>query len=477
MSKRIAGRSVVVVACLVVLATMIVPSLVGVGQAAPVRPAVAKASGAPQSWAYGGQEWVNVTDLPSGALYTTRVFVGYQVVTTATNTSSTVTALEVSYAYQYTYYETYCVPNCAAPSIWENISLVEWVTADTYANVTSGASVTTSHGPSSAFGLRDDATVEAWNTSETWKLSENGATSYDGVYYSGGSATAAVAFTPALGLIPFATKIGETWTATSAYSGTGGWNDSYLYAQTVTSSSTVFEHSSSNEAVAEWGNESINGTDLGPVTLANGQSATSISLTENGPYSIDYGLFLVPSTAVLFGGSNQAWSVNVLAPAAISTGTIDVAASGGNNSPSIIASTSSWSQSGQSIGGGAASAPAGSSAPSTGTSQNGTVQGQPEPVPVAVAKSQCLVGACGSASSVGPASLPSFWLIGAAAAVGVAVGIGAGLLARRPRSGVALSPAQLYQATAQARAIETPRTGARRAPAHRSRGHRSVNRP
>ncbi|HUI38337.1 MAG TPA: hypothetical protein VLY85_01765, partial [Thermoplasmata archaeon] len=130
------------------------------------------------------------------------------------------------------------------------------------------------------------------------------------------------------------------------------------------------------------------------------------------------------------GGANENWSVQVHPASAIETNQIDVATSGGSNTPEIIASSTNWT-----VGSTSPSGPSTSSSAAPPTA-GGTVQGQPEPLPYAQATSRCLVGICPS-SSAGPASAgagpPTAAYLAGGAAAGVGAGAAAVWLARRPR--------------------------------------------
>src|SRR5215472_829749 len=73
------------------LITLVIPALAVPTEAAPVTPL---SGGAPQQWAYGGSYWHNTSLSLNNLTITSKVFFGWQVIFTATNTSATTVMLE-----------------------------------------------------------------------------------------------------------------------------------------------------------------------------------------------------------------------------------------------------------------------------------------------------------------------------------------------------------------------------------------------
>ena len=265
---------------------------------------------------------------------------------------------------------------------------------------------------------------------------QGGSLYYQGSYFLEYNAVTSIAFTPALGLIPATSTTGLTWSSTSAYHATGGWLESYAYYFTEPGIGYNYSYNlpkfSGTDTLA--GNETVAGTDLGPVTLSGGSSARSIDLTYTGDYDIALGYLITPAGGYSFEG-NSGWSVGI-APAAISASDVDVASSGGANTPQVVGASTTWTVGPSALPGNitAPSTPAASGTPTS----TGTVQAQPEPLPYAQAVSKCIQGTCSTgALPSAPSSRmgSSFGYLAVALGAAVAVGAAVAILALRRRRG------------------------------------------
>jgi hypothetical protein len=404
--------------------------------AASVHAAPAAAPTPPQTWAYGALVWQNYTALSSAYTETVRTYVGVQVITTIKNVTATISEMNEVYTEAETYYVQYCEPSCAAPTLSENYSETYLATTSEWLNLTNYASVHEGTTTARAYGIVNASSVYTENLTELYLGLQGSSLYYKGSYFLQYNAVTAIAFTPALGLIPAKSTTGLTWNSTSAYRATGGWLESYAYYYTEPGIGYNYSYNlpkfSGSDTLA--GNETVAGSDLGPVTLAGGTTARSIDLTYTGAYDIALGYLLTPAGGYSFEG-NSGWSVGI-APAAITASVVDVASSGGSNSPEVVGASTSWTV-GPSALPGNVTAPS-SPGQSTTPTNTGTVQAQPEPLPYAQAVSQCIAGGCSSGAlpATPAARLGSSWMYLALGLVG-AIGAGAAvaIVAVRRRHG------------------------------------------
>jgi hypothetical protein len=390
-------------------------------------------SGAPQTWAYGALIWDNETVLSSAYSEAVRTYVGEQAITTMTNVTSNVYEMNEVYTTAETYYVQYCEPNCAAPTLFENFTESYLAVENEWANITRAASVHEGSTVASAYGILNASSSYSENLSESWVGLHGSAVYYQGYYYFDYAAGTSIAFSPALGLIPLTSTTGLTWNSTSAYRADGNWLESYSYNYTEPSAGYNYAfdepHYTGSDTLA--GNETVNGKDLGPVTLAGGASARSIALTYTGAYNLALGYLLTPSGGSIFEG-NSGWSVGIN-PAPVAANDVDVATSSdGSNSPDIIGASTSWTvgPSSPPVNSTGPAPPSGAAAPTN----TGTVQTEPEPLPYAESSQRCIAGGCPSGAL--PAAPSARWngsidLLGIGIAAAAALGAGVGLWIRR----------------------------------------------
>lgn len=386
--RMLAGRGTIVTALF--LTAVLLPTA---ASATALHPAVV---GSPQSWAYGASSWQNDTALSSAYTETVRTYVGIQVITSMTNTSSTVYEMQTVETVAESYFVQYCQPSCSAAQTTENYSEHYLEVVNEWANLTRAATVTEGSTKAAAFGILNATSAYSENLTEFYLGLKGSSIWYTGHYDLEYTAATSIAFTPALGLIPVTSSTGLTWNATSAYSASGGWLESYSYYFTeptigYNASDSLPSYSGSDTYT---GNESVYGRDLGPVTLSGGATARSIDLSYSGAYDIALGYLLTPSGNEIFEG-NSGWSVGIT-PAAVAASTVDVATSGGSNTPEIIGAQTNWTVGPSTPPGSAGSG--GSPGQVSVPTNTGNLQAQPEPLPYAQATSRCLVGSCPTTS-------------------------------------------------------------------------------
>ncbi|HEV2519210.1 MAG TPA: hypothetical protein VGX00_01125 [Thermoplasmata archaeon] len=428
----------VTIATLAVLGAMLIPALAPVAGAAPLTPANA---GSPITWAFGGQRWVNTSVQFGNATFTSRAFFAEHVMITLTNTSATTRELEGVRTIGVSYFAEVCRPNCAHPNASANLTLRAWQQVVAFVNLTTNATVyertsSQSNGTNvtagvavPALGVLNASSAARGQLNETFALTR-GATSIASASLGvSRHASMEVAFDPALGLVPWNVSAGQTWNSSSAFTASGGWNDSYGFADSLHG---VSHHGtgSSSGAVSRTGVESVRGKDLGNVTLGGHTSARVIVLGFVGPFALADGAFVTTAEADLFGGTTVRWTSESYTAAQASTSAIDVVLDRAHRASQTAAVSAAASLGSTPLG---ATSVASVATPSAATTDsNNSVQEQPESPQSAQQASQCLVGGCAT---------PSGFPTGAAVLIGVVGAVGAGAavaaiaigLARKPR--------------------------------------------
>lgn len=422
------------IASLAILTALALPGLAG---AAPVAPL---AGGAPEQWAYGGQHWWNNTVNFNNGTFTTRAYFGEQVVLTATNTSPTAREFEGVRTIGESFYAQFCRPNCSNPVDSANLSLNGWQQLSAFVNVTTTATVyemvTTNRSTTvvgvPALGITNASSSSRGHLTESFSLVRGTASGAHGSLDVSRSASMAVTFSPALGIVPWNVTKGSVWNSSSSFNATGGWNDSFAYSDTLRGVTTS-RSSNSSGMVMRSGTEALRGRDLGNVTLRNGMNATVIVLGYLGPFAFGDGLFLTTPTADLFGGIAAGWSSHAYASAVLLTSDIDLVVhrASRNVVPAAASATASLGSSAlgtASVQGSSELAVSGPAPPDSGAS----VQEQPESPAAAQQASQCLMGECTASSSAWAGTNAALFVGAAIAVIAVAAGIVV-VLVRRPR--------------------------------------------
>ncbi|HKV90166.1 MAG TPA: hypothetical protein VJQ43_03100, partial [Thermoplasmata archaeon] len=390
---------------------------------APLSPAVTPTS---QQWAYGGSTWQNVSLTHNNASYVSHAFFGWQVVVTATNTSLGTVELEAQRTMAASLFASYCAPSCSHPSTAGNLSIRGNESDTGFANLTALATVYENGTPTLAAGIDNASSRGSANLNESYSLTIGGHTA-SGHLAVAGAARAQVAFTPALGLVPWNAAPNVTWNASSNYTASGSWSVSYSYGATSFLGTNVSGSGHPSANVSSSGTVSVNGTDLGPITLRNGKTVPVIVLAISGPFDTIEGIILVPHGFAVFGSGHHDWDNHELGSEAIATSRLDVALDATGHHLAFVASAASYSGADGSLSGPAAlrTAASGSAAPSATL-----VQGQPETVADAQHAATCLTTRC-AGPSAGAASVLPLLVVGL---IGVAVVAAIGALAYRSRN-------------------------------------------
>jgi len=405
------GRTI---ATLVTVAAALVALLIVPGLASPASAtSVALSGSSSQQWAYGAQKWANVTLNFGNSTYTAHAFFGWQVVFTATNTSTTTVMLEAQRTMVGSFYADLCAPNCASPTARGNLSIVGWEKDAGFANVTTLGTVYVNGSAVPAVGLLNASAQASGNISEklTAVLSTpalNGSASTS--LFVAGAAHAEVAFSPSLGLVPQNLTPGRAWNSSSNFTASGGWTIDAAYAHTSFAGVTTNGSFHPTGTVQASGAVALRGYDAGTITLNNGETLPVIVLAWTGPFDDVDGAILVPHDFDLFGNNNHAWASESLGSQAVATANLDLAMDV-HHHMRIAASATSFASDDTSLA--TQSVPASGPAPAARPASATVLQAQPESVDQAQQSSNCLVGPCStSASSAGLGPLGLALLVG-----------------------------------------------------------------
>ncbi|HEV2166632.1 MAG TPA: hypothetical protein VGS23_06640, partial [Thermoplasmata archaeon] len=264
----------------------------------------------PQIWSHSGQFWYNNSSVRNNSRfsvsYNVSEFYGFNDVITATNTSNTTTEMQGQRWVNDSLVAAWCVPNCTAPRYTESVTVRGWRQASQFLNLTTAATVYENGTAAPALGITNASARGTGNLTETWTVTYGNRSFSENLsesqlsYYS-------VQFQHALGLIPWNLSTNLTWNATSAYTATGGWNDSFSYGASYNGSMWGRSGSYSGQ-VNRTGSESLWGRDFGNASIHN-RSVVLVGLHFRGPLGFDNDLFMTAVGSDLFQGATANWSV------------------------------------------------------------------------------------------------------------------------------------------------------------------------
>lgn len=384
-------------------AFLVVLALPALAPGAHATPATGPGSfGSAGQWAYGASTWNNVSSTSPNGTLTLHAFFGWQVIFNATNTSATTEQLEVERTAAASLFANFCSPNCTAPLIHGNLSIVGWERAAAFVNITDAANVTVNGSSVPAYGILNEAGQFAGNLTESLLFTGTGphgsvsATSYFTVAASG---SAQVAFSGALGILPTNLSSGESWTSSAAYNASGSWSANALVAHTSSFGGNGSARSTPSGSVTSSGTVHVYGHDFGPLTLRDGDVNHGVAIAITGPFELREGIVLVPGDLDLFASdATHPWDHDSLGATSFATDRIDIRP-GHDHDLHLEAADSNYA-------GGAASvmstgSSTGLSPAASGAQPTGDLQAQPESVPTAQHSSDCLVGRCTAAAGPG----------------------------------------------------------------------------
>ena len=397
----------------VVVLAMVLPALAATAQGSPVAAAGPASASATQQWAYGGAKWVNVSLQLGNASYSAHTFFGWQVIFTATNTTTGTVALEAQRTMAASLFASYCAPNCTKPTSAGNLSIRGNESDTGFANLTALSQVYENGTATPALGIDNASSQGTANLNESYSLTV-GARTASGHLTVTGSSHGSVAFQPSLGLVPWNVGPNVTWNSSAAYAASGAWSFAYQYGATSLLGASVSGSGSPNGTVSGTGSVTLVGAELGTITLANGRTVPVIAVAVTGPFDDVDGFLLVPHGFEIFGVGHHDWDGHSFGAEQVSTSRLDIALDATGHRFQVVASATSYAGTDSSLLSGRTVASTGPAPPNP---PGGTVvQGQPETVADAQHSSTCLTTNCAGTTSAAGSILP-FLLVGLVAVV------------------------------------------------------------
>jgi hypothetical protein len=334
-------------------------------------------------------------------------YIGWVVIYTQTNVSSSQTMFEVQTALNATITETIQENSTSA-----SLTLAGSETAAGFTNVTDTGSVDVQSGgpvapgPVAAAAVMNAASTEAFNFSGAYVFtngSQSGTLNFD----IGANEASSVDFSTPLGLVPLDPQPGESWTSSAPFSASGSWTAGYSISGSY-GGYPISNASWTNGAVSPSGTLDVSGSDLGAYTLWDNYTNPPSSVTaqlialdfDNGTFGASDGWLFVPSGMFvdLF-GSDAATEGGLQSLAAGAPAQTDV--------PSFATGESAYyTPSAGFVGVNAAGSTSNSLVGSGSTGPSISVTAGPEPVSVA---QQQYSGITGHSAGGGSSSSPMSW--------------------------------------------------------------------
>lgn len=387
---------VVALGATVLMAFAIVPALAGAASAAAATPA----AGSPQTqqWAYGGQGWSNNTITIGNATATWDAWFGWTVVFTATNTSATTVLLEEQRTVGVTVSATYKGPIVQASYFYHGQEV------DTaFVNLTNQSTVYSNGVALPALGVDNVSANIHGAIAEMVNVTADSHTRSASLTVNG-NASAAVAFTPSLGIVPLNLTDVDQWNSTANAVGSAGWQLNWSWVASGLNGTTGSGSGSHGGDLTVSGSVALSGYKVGIVSAFSDHHARiGIVLVYQGPFD-NYDMFIfVPHDFDLFGGAALPFDSMAYGSASIASGET-LYLGQGPRGPEIQAAASTFAASdaatstsiapiaGSSAGLVTAAAPDGPAA---------TITGQPMSVSAAQAEANCLTGGCSSKAASG----------------------------------------------------------------------------
>ncbi|HEV2317764.1 MAG TPA: hypothetical protein VGV89_09375 [Thermoplasmata archaeon] len=455
MEKTVGHRSVVASLAAVGVALVVVLALPGLVLAAAPPGSARPASGTSEVlWAYGATKNLSITaTYGHNASYSITGWFGYHVILTQTNLSSTQFMLELNRTMGFVYDAAFCAPVCGSTArVSANITMRATDHEVGFANFTRAGSVYVNGTSVRALAIQNSAAMLAANLTERSSISvvtPNGTVGGLMSMAAAAHATAAIQFSPALGLIPLNTTAGEAWNSSSGFTAQGRATLTLSFSDKPARGTWQNITRSSSPSVNTSGSVALFGTDDGAVTLRNGNVVPVIVLHVVGPFVPREGVIWLPAGADLFDGASAAYASQSDGTVGASTDAVDWDSHGATH-VGLDASTTGFTPLPNAAAAGAVvpvttpTSPltAATSVVGAATPAGSQIQGQPESVAQAQTGSQCILGgSClqspGSTGPGGGTSAPVTHLAGLFVAVVVVValaGLLAGLITRRRRT-------------------------------------------
>ncbi len=438
MHRRFSNVGLVAIAAGFVLSVVVAPLAVAAPTFSPHTLSVA----APDSWAYGAERWFNLTTSTPAGVHTISAYMAFYAVFERTNVSSTVTQLSVDRTAYSNFTSSYCSPDCTSPRISVVVEHESYLHALGFVNLTRDGTVYEDGVAVPAIAVLDaaaQATGTLRSTANVTVVTPQGTNHAEEAFSASGQAALALGLSPALGLVPTALNVGDTWNATSQYTGSGSWSVGWTYTKLSANGSTISLSGTPSGALNQSGNVSVEGAVVASMTLPDGTVLPAVVLSFDSDLDVLDGLILLPHGMGLFDGGSAPWGGYQLGAVAMETHRLAVQFSGDFTSFRLRAASAFYGTSDAAVASGQAGSPNLVVTPTTSLSTgvpSVEVTAVPMSVTDATTAGDCLAtGTCtGGGTTTSSSPLPWLWIeVGVGVAVvGAAVVVTALWLRRRP---------------------------------------------
>ena len=376
------------------MAALAVPTLAGTASASAVAAPAVTTTSPPMTWAYGGQGWDNGTWTSGNLTITWTASFGWTVVFTATNETNGV-MIEEQRTVGVDITVTYTVPH---GSLSLHYQALENDTA--FANLTTDAAVYVNGSAVPALGI-DNASAMVQGSIEESIIGTVGPLSASAYLNVTASASAAIQFVPALGLIPLNLSGIDTWNSTALATPSASWNIDYAWSDHGLNGTSGGGSGSRSGSWTATGVVSLTGYKVEITPLFRDHKARmGIVLILQGGADLYDGFILIPQGFDLFGPVAHPFDQVALCSAKFTSAEVLFLNPGRVGVGSITAAQSNF-------GGSPATAPmvaqpASGATPAAGAPAPGSaVTAQPMSVAQAHAIATCLETGCLSAAARG----------------------------------------------------------------------------
>ncbi len=262
------------------------------------------------SWAFGAEKWFNLSVSTPQGIHVIQAFMGWYSIFERTNVSSTVTQLSVENTVVSNFSAQYCSPDCSSPQVNVILQHATYEHVLGYLNLTRAGTVYEGGTAVPAIALLDSsASANGWarSSADITVVTPQGTKHATESFSAQGQAAASLAFSPALGLIPLTLNLGDTWNATSAYTGSGAWSVGWTYEKTNASGATVVISGTPSGSLNATGEVSVEGTVVGSMPLPGGVVVPTVLLSFSSDLEVLDGMIILPRGAGFFDGAVQPW--------------------------------------------------------------------------------------------------------------------------------------------------------------------------
>lgn len=446
---------------LAVASALLTVCVLGSGVAAALPAPAASAS---PTWAYGALSTVALHGVAGRWIYSGTATYGFSTIFNETrNASNGVIAVELDRTIGARIAIRYCLVACASDRTVANFSFDAYATTLAWANLTTRGNVTEGGVPTPALALMNSHVAISERLRESGLATLAGAILHNVSFEVNVSGHVAVALAPALGLVPLGAKNltpGARWNSTSDFSASGSAAWQWAFAQSGSLGVANKSSGSGTRPVSASGTISVNGTYTAGTAFGYGGALfPAVELNVTGPFALQEGAVLIPTTADLFSPGNHPWTPNQEGRAVVTTSRLDVRPGAFYRGHlAIVSSGFAIDSATGNVAATAALASAGplpSAVPATTANNSTFVQGEPESVGSAQSDQNCLTTGIGCSSPLGP-RLPIRLLFLAGAGTIAVAAIGLVVVSRRRPPAPVYPNSRLYPPGASAPAVAPP---------------------